>query len=64
MKTDALDKQNARIEFEKTLSGVITGLMKDETMLFKQFSDNPEFKRWLTDAVFAATYDRPDTRSS
>mgnify|MGYP003662947103 CR=1 FL=1 len=53
------DKQNAKIEHDKALSGVIIGLMKDDTELFKQFSDNPEFKRWLTDTVFAATFDRP-----
>lgn len=53
------DKQNAKIEHDKALSGVIIGLMKDDTELFKQFSDNAEFKRWLTDTVFAATFDRP-----
>ncbi len=53
------DKQNARIEHDKALGGVIVGLMKDDTELFKQFSDNPKFKRWLADATFAATYDRP-----
>jgi hypothetical protein len=52
------DKQNARIERDKALAGVIIALMKDDTELFKQFSDNPEFKRWLTDTVFSATYDR------
>jgi type I restriction enzyme R subunit len=58
------DKQNARIEHDKALAGVIVGLMKDDTELFKQFSDNPEFKRWLTDTVFAATYDRPKGTTS
>ena len=53
------DKQNARIEHDKALAGVIVGLMKDDTELFKQFSDNPEFKRWLTDTIFSATYERP-----
>ena len=53
------DKQNARIEHDKALGGVIVSLMKDDTELFKQFSDNPEFKRWLTDTVFSVTYDRP-----
>jgi type I restriction enzyme, R subunit len=53
------DKQNARIEHDKALTGVIIGLMKDDTELFKQFSDNPEFKRWLADTIFSATYDRP-----
>ena len=53
------DKQNARIEHDKALGNVIIGLMKDDTELFKQFSDNPEFKRWLANTVFLATYDRP-----
>jgi type I restriction enzyme R subunit len=53
------DKQNARIEHDKALGNVIIGLMKDDTELFKQFSDNPEFKRWLADTIFSATYDRP-----
>ena len=52
------DKQNARIEHDKALGNVIIGLMKDDTELFKQFSDNPEFKRWLADTIFSATYDR------
>lgn len=50
------DKQNARIEHDRALAGVIVGLMKDDTELFKQFSDNPDFRRWLTDTVFTATY--------
>ncbi len=50
------DKQNARIEHDKALSGVIIGLMKDDTELFKQFSDNEGFKRWLSDATFRSTY--------
>jgi type I restriction enzyme R subunit len=53
------DKQNARIEHDRALGNVIIGLMKDDTELFKQFSDNPEFKRWLADTTFAATYERP-----
>jgi len=53
------DKQNARIEHDKALAGAIVGLMKDDTELFKQYSDNPEFRRWLTDTIFSATYDRP-----
>lgn len=51
------DKQNARIEHDKALASVIVGLMKDDTQLFKQFSDNPDFKRWLADIVFSATYE-------
>lgn len=53
------DKENARIEHDRALGSVIVGLMKDDTELFKQFSDNPQFRRWLADTIFAATYDRP-----
>ena len=51
------DKQNARIEHDKALGRVIIELMKDDTELFKQFSDNEGFRRWLTDTVFGMTYD-------
>ena len=50
------DKQNARIEHDKALGRVIVSLMKDDTELFKQFSDNESFRRWLTDTIFAMTY--------
>ncbi|MBW2646619.1 MAG: type I restriction endonuclease subunit R, partial [Deltaproteobacteria bacterium] len=50
------DKQNARIEHDKALVRVMTALLKDDTQLFKQFSDNNSFRRWLTDSIFALTY--------
>jgi len=50
------DKQNARIEHDKALARVMTAVLKDDTELFKQFSDNEGFRRWLTDTVFALTY--------
>ncbi len=50
------DKQNARIEHDNALGRVILNLMKDDTQLFKQFSDNEQFKRWLGETVFALTY--------
>src|SRR4029077_8912324 len=34
------DKQNARIEHDKALARVMTAVLKDDTELFKQFSDN------------------------
>lgn len=49
-------KQNARLEHDKALGRVVLALLADHTELFKQFSDNPSFKRWLTDSVFEATY--------
>lgn len=50
------DPQNARIEHDNALLRVLVAMMKDETQLFKEFSDNPSFKRWLADATFAKTY--------
>ena len=31
-------------------------LLADHTELFKQFSDNSSFKKWLGDTIFGATY--------
>ncbi|HLF83425.1 MAG TPA: type I restriction endonuclease subunit R, partial [Blastocatellia bacterium] len=50
------DKQNARIEHDKALARVMTAVLKDDTELFKQFSDNESFRRWLTDTIFTLTY--------
>ncbi|GMA51340.1 hypothetical protein GCM10025857_26970 [Alicyclobacillus contaminans] len=50
------DRQNARIEHDKALARVMTALLKDDTELFKQFSDNESFQRWLADTVFELTY--------
>jgi type I restriction enzyme R subunit len=50
------DRQNARIEHDKALQRVMTDLLSDHTELFKQFSDNPSFKKWLGDTIFALTY--------
>ena len=58
------DRQNARIEHDKALWRVIVGLMQDDTELFKQFSDNDSFRRWLTDTVFGLTYQQPSPSSA
>lgn len=50
------DKQNARIEHNKALARVMAAVVKDDTELFKQFSDNDSFRRWLLDTVFSLTY--------
>ena len=50
------DRQNARIEHDEALVRVMTAVLKDDTQLFKEFSDNESFRRWLTDTVFGLTY--------
>jgi len=50
------DPANARIEHDRALARVMLSLVADDTELFKQFSDNDSFKKWLSDAVFRSTY--------
>lgn len=51
------DKQNARIAHDRALQKVMVDLLMDHTELFKQFSDNPSFKKWLSDTNFGLTYE-------
>jgi type I restriction enzyme R subunit len=51
------DKQNARIEHDVALQRVLVELLADHSELFKQYSDNPSFKKWLQEMIFAATYE-------
>lgn len=53
------DEQSARLESERALQQVIFSIMADNMELFKQFQDNPSFKKWLSDLVFNLTYN-PD----
>ena len=50
------DKQNARIEHDRALERAVIELLSDHTELFKQFSDNASFKKWLSETIFSATY--------
>ena len=56
------DRQNARMESERALQQVIFSIMADNMELFKQFQDNPSFKKWLSDMVFNMTYE-PESKS-
>lgn len=55
------DKQEARTESDRVLQKVIFSIMADNMELFKQFTDNPEFKKWLSDLVFNLTYNKEGT---
>ena len=52
------DEQEARTESERSLQKVIFSIMSDNMELFKQFQDNPSFKRWLNSMVFNLTYNK------
>ena len=51
------DEQEARTESERALQQVMFSIMADNMELFKQFQDNPSFKKWLSDMVFNLTYE-------
>ena len=52
------DKQEARTESDRVLLDVIISIMQDNMELFKQFNDNPDFKKWLSDRIFNITYNK------
>ena len=52
------DEQSARLESERALQQAIFAIMADNMELFKQFQDNPSFKKWLSDLVFHLTYNK------
>ncbi len=54
------DRQNAKIEHDKTLERLIRGLLADQTELYKQFYDNESFRQRLSAKLFAITYRSSD----
>ena len=53
------DRQNALVEHDKALSGVMSAIMSDDTQLFKHYTDDEDFKQWLANTVFRLTYNPP-----
>ncbi|MGO9838309.1 MAG: type I restriction endonuclease subunit R, partial [Polyangiaceae bacterium] len=47
--------QTARIEHDKALAKVMLDVLKDDTEVYKQFVQNPSFKRFVTDMVYGLT---------
>jgi type I restriction enzyme, R subunit len=56
-------KSAARLEHDRALQKVVIEMLSDHTELFKQFSDNPGFKKWLSDTMptFGVTYEEAVT---
>ena len=52
------DEQNARIELDRALERAVTDMLADHADLFKLFSDNPSFRQWLSETIFASTYNK------
>jgi type I restriction enzyme R subunit len=56
------DKQHARIEHDSAMERVLASLLADNTELFKQFSDNTAFRKWLLESSFKLTYKGQEAR--
>jgi type I restriction enzyme, R subunit len=56
--------QTARIEHDKALAKVMLDVLKDDTEVYKQFVQNPSFKRFVTDMVFGLTQEQPPSSHS
>ena len=52
------DKQEARTESDRVLQKVIFSIMADNMELFKLFTDDQDFRKWLSDLVFNLTYNK------
>ena len=50
------DAQNARIEHDAALRRLITSMVRTNTELFRAFTENPDFRAWLSDQSFWLTY--------
>ena len=56
------DRQNAQIECDAALMKQIIAGLQDGTELYKKFTEDPDFRQWLSGAAFAATYLRSSGR--
>ena len=56
------DRENARIEHDKALLRVMVSIMNDDTTLFRQFMDNENFKRHLSDWSFGIAYGQAEAQ--
>ncbi len=50
------DRENARIEHDKALGREMDSVMDDDMKLFRKFSDDDDFQRWLSDLSFDLAY--------
>ncbi|WP_333341564.1 type I restriction endonuclease [Microcoleus sp. T3B2] len=52
------DRQNAKITFDKKLVDKFQGFIFDHTEAYRKFTDEPDFKAWLSDTLFKMDYDK------
>ncbi|MYA40707.1 MAG: type I restriction endonuclease subunit R [Gemmatimonadetes bacterium] len=50
------DRENARVESDKATERAVLDMIQDDTRLFQRFSDDADFRRWLSDTAFRLAY--------
>ena len=50
------DRQNAKIEHDAAMKRQITAMLRDNTELYKKYTEDSDFRNWLSGVIFAATY--------
>ena len=54
------DKQEARTKSDRALQKSILSILTDNMELFKQYTDNPDFRKRLSDLIFNLTYHKDE----
>ena len=54
------DEVNARVEHDRALDEVLVDMLQCSAELYKAFSENESFQRWLKNKSFSATYHKSD----
>ena len=50
------DEENARVEHDRALDDVLIGTIQCGAELYKLYTENEDFRRWLSNRSFSATY--------
>lgn len=50
------DAENARIQSDKALGKVMTEMISDDMEFFRHFTDNDDFRRFVSNTVFDLVY--------
>lgn len=50
------DELNAKIELKNVLDKAMIKLIADNSLLYRQYTENPDFKNWLSNQIFQLTY--------
>ena len=50
------DRQNARIEHDAALRRQVTAMLRDNTELYKKYTEDPDFQNRLSEVIFTLTY--------